>query len=84
MKFHSADKLSTYGFRGVALNALCALADISILTRTKNETFATIYSLDSNGKVKSTEPSHGKEGIFIIENIHNDTHIVWVHIKNKI
>ncbi|VDD86524.1 unnamed protein product [Enterobius vermicularis] len=47
--------LTTFGFRGEALNALCALSLISITTRHKNEEVGTRLIFDHGAKIISKE-----------------------------
>ncbi|CAI0424963.1 unnamed protein product [Linum tenue] len=47
--FTDLQSLTTYGFRGEAISSLCALADVTIETRTKNETIAAHLSFDHSG-----------------------------------
>lgn len=41
--------LTTFGFRGEALSSLCALGDLSVETRTKNESLAAHLTFDHSG-----------------------------------
>ncbi|KAF2315001.1 hypothetical protein GH714_037497 [Hevea brasiliensis] len=41
--------LTTFGFRGEALSSLCALGDLSVETRSKNESVATHLTFDRSG-----------------------------------
>ncbi|XP_020878258.1 DNA mismatch repair protein PMS1 isoform X1 [Arabidopsis lyrata subsp. lyrata] len=41
--------LTTYGFRGEALSSLCALGNLTVETRTKNEPVATLLTFDHSG-----------------------------------
>ncbi|KAG8663509.1 hypothetical protein MANES_01G217500v8 [Manihot esculenta] len=41
--------LTTFGFRGEALSSLCALGDLSVETRTKNESVAAHLTFDHSG-----------------------------------
>jgi len=58
LKYHTSklsafsDLLSvhTFGFRGEALSSLCALADVSICTRTKDEPVAARLVYDHSGR----------------------------------
>ncbi|XP_069679500.1 PMS1 protein homolog 1-like isoform X2 [Periplaneta americana] len=56
--FADLDKLQSYGFRGEALNALCSVADVTITTRTSEDEVAMTYTLNMNGNVVKTKPSH--------------------------
>ncbi|XP_019089869.1 PREDICTED: DNA mismatch repair protein PMS1-like isoform X2 [Camelina sativa] len=41
--------LTTFGFRGEALSSLCALGNLTVETRTKNEPVATLLTFDHSG-----------------------------------
>ena len=47
--------LDTYGFRGEALNAIAAVAELTIITRTKEEELGTYLAL-VDGQVKKKKP----------------------------
>ena len=47
--------LATFGFRGEALSALCSLADVSITTRTVDESAGVRLTYDHHGKVVSQQ-----------------------------
>ncbi|GFO50364.1 pms1 protein-like protein 1 [Plakobranchus ocellatus] len=57
---HMDDLLSleTYGFRGEALASLCAVSDVTVVTKTKDDEVSTAYTFDSEGNVISSKPSH--------------------------
>lgn len=55
-------KVTTYGFRGEALAAVCAVADLAIMTKTANEEFGYTYTFDHNGNILSSKPSPCNEG----------------------
>ena len=45
--------VTTFGFRGEALSSLCALANVAVITCTKNDApSATKLELDIDGKIK--------------------------------
>lgn len=54
-EFADLQSLSSFGFRGEALSSLCALADVSIVTRTKDEAIATRLVYDHSGVIVSQE-----------------------------
>ncbi|KAG7282310.1 hypothetical protein CRUP_002698, partial [Coryphaenoides rupestris] len=56
------ERLETYGFRGEALGSICAVAEVSITTKTDEEDFSTQYCLDVTGRVMSQKPSHLGQG----------------------
>lgn len=47
--FSDLESLTTFGFRGEALSSLCALGNLTIETRTKNEPVATHLTFDHSG-----------------------------------
>lgn len=47
--FPDLQSLSTFGFRGEALSSLCALGNLTVETRTKNESVATHLTFDHSG-----------------------------------
>lgn len=47
--FPDLQSLTTFGFRGEALSSLCALGDLTVETRTKNESVATHLTFDKSG-----------------------------------
>ncbi|CAM6083351.1 unnamed protein product [Calypogeia fissa] len=54
-RFADLQSLSSFGFRGEALSSLCALAKLSIITRTKDEPVAVRLEYDHSGKITSQE-----------------------------
>ncbi|CAH1399041.1 unnamed protein product [Nezara viridula] len=68
--FDDLYKLSTYGFRGEALNSLCALATVSITTISEGEDVAMVYAFDHEGNIKSNKISHIVKGTtIVVENL---------------
>lgn len=51
--FHDLQSLTTFGFRGEALSSLCALGNLTVETRTKNEPVGTHLEFDHSGLVTS-------------------------------
>ncbi|CAA3009783.1 DNA mismatch repair PMS1 [Olea europaea subsp. europaea] len=49
LDFRDLQLLTTFGFRGEALSSLCALGDLTVETRTKNEAVATHLTYDRSG-----------------------------------
>ncbi|KAI4349649.1 hypothetical protein L6164_010213 [Bauhinia variegata] len=47
--FTDLHSLATFGFRGEALSSLCALGNLTVETRTKNESVATHLTFDRSG-----------------------------------
>lgn len=56
------EHLQTYGFRGEALGSVCAVAEVTVTTKTKEDDFSTQYSLDLSGNIVSQKPSHLGQG----------------------
>ncbi|XP_020283856.1 PMS1 protein homolog 1-like isoform X2 [Pseudomyrmex gracilis] len=56
--FEDLDELQTFGFRGEALGALCAVAEVSIITKTKDDVVGTLYSMNQDGCIANHEPCH--------------------------
>ena len=65
------EALATYGFRGEALGSLCAVSNVTIVTKTKSDVVSHLYTLDHHGKVASSKPSHMGNGknYLLIENV---------------
>ncbi|GIY15430.1 PMS1 protein homolog 1 [Caerostris extrusa] len=59
------NKIETYGFRGEALAAICAVADLRITTKTIDEEYGFTYTFDHNGNVLSTKPCPCNQGTTI-------------------
>ncbi|KAI7836307.1 hypothetical protein COHA_009815 [Chlorella ohadii] len=49
--FDDLQELATFGFRGEALSSLCAVADVSVVTRTVEQDVGVRLSYDHNGKL---------------------------------
>lgn len=64
-KIHSFDdiqSIETMGFRGEALNALCAISDVTIITRTQRDATATQLRYDHNGVLTEQKRCHRNAG----------------------
>ncbi|KAI8328361.1 hypothetical protein BC941DRAFT_385530 [Chlamydoabsidia padenii] len=56
--FNDLEKVTTYGFRGEALSALCEISgEVYITTKTKHDRVAICYKLDRHGGIQSETPS---------------------------
>ncbi|KAK2958710.1 putative DNA mismatch repair protein PMS1 [Blattamonas nauphoetae] len=51
--FSDFENLSTFGFRGEALSSLCAVSEISVVTRHRKSSFGTSIKFDHNGTILS-------------------------------
>ncbi|XP_011136970.1 PMS1 protein homolog 1 isoform X2 [Harpegnathos saltator] len=60
--FEDLDVLYTFGFRGEALNALCAVAEVTIITKTMEDIAGTSYTMDHDGQIIKYEPCHRSTG----------------------
>uniref|UniRef100_A0A671UAW7 PMS1 homolog 1, mismatch repair system component n=1 Tax=Sparus aurata TaxID=8175 RepID=A0A671UAW7_SPAAU len=56
------ERLETYGFRGEALGSICAVAEVSVITKTKEDDISTHYTLNFTGGIVSQKPSHLGQG----------------------
>nr|XP_029133042.1 PMS1 protein homolog 1 isoform X1 [Labrus bergylta]XP_029133043.1 PMS1 protein homolog 1 isoform X1 [Labrus bergylta] len=56
------ERLETYGFRGEALGSICAVAEVSVITKTAEDDISTQYTLNFTGGVVSQKPSHFGQG----------------------
>lgn len=55
-----------YGFRGEALSSICAVADVTVITKSEFDEYARSFIMDSNGYVKSSCISHHQNGLNIL------------------
>ncbi|KAI8369785.1 histidine kinase-like ATPase, partial [Choanephora cucurbitarum] len=52
------ESLHSYGFRGEGLNSICQISDnVTVVTKTKQDTVGQHYSLDKQATVKSKKPT---------------------------
>ncbi|KAJ8247077.1 hypothetical protein GJAV_G00258490 [Gymnothorax javanicus] len=56
------ERLETYGFRGEALGSICAVSEVVLTTKTKDDDISTQYALDLTGRIISKKPSHLGQG----------------------
>ncbi|KAL8617671.1 hypothetical protein ACOMHN_064925 [Nucella lapillus] len=56
------ETLASYGFRGEALASLCAVSEVMVTTKTEAEDISQTYTLNSEGDVTGTMPSHLGQG----------------------
>ncbi|VDN19491.1 unnamed protein product [Cylicostephanus goldi] len=62
--------LSTLGFRGEALNALCAIASLTIITRSRSATLGTKLRFDHCGRIVDQSPVARSIGTtVVVENL---------------
>uniref|UniRef100_A0A3Q3X3L0 PMS1 homolog 1, mismatch repair system component n=1 Tax=Mola mola TaxID=94237 RepID=A0A3Q3X3L0_MOLML len=56
------ERLETYGFRGEALGSICAVAEVTVITKTEEDDISTKYTLNFTGEVVAKKPSHLGQG----------------------
>ena len=56
-EFADLPGVGTFGFRGEALGSLCALADVSMVTRHRSASVATRLKFDINGRISEQTPA---------------------------
>lgn len=61
--YSDLEKVNTYGFRGEALGAICAVADLTITTKTSEDSIGYTINYDHDGQVLSTKPSPCPQGM---------------------
>ena len=55
--FEDLQELSTFGFRGEALSSLCAVADVSVVTRTAGQEAGVRLTYDHSGVLTGQAPA---------------------------
>ncbi|XP_019875837.1 mismatch repair endonuclease PMS2 isoform X2 [Aethina tumida] len=69
-QFSDLESLSTLGFRGEALSSLCALSNLTIITKHSGASLATKIDYDRNGKIVNESPiARGQGTTVILENL---------------
>lgn len=64
--FADLSSLTSYGFRGEALSSLCAVADVTITTKTKESSMGHIYTFTHQGDVATKKPAATPKGTSIV------------------
>ena len=59
-----AGSLSSFGFRGEALSAVCANCDVTVATRTAAEQAGRLVTLDPSGAIVAQRPVARAQGEF--------------------
>uniref|UniRef100_A0A1I7UAU6 Mismatch repair endonuclease PMS2 n=1 Tax=Caenorhabditis tropicalis TaxID=1561998 RepID=A0A1I7UAU6_9PELO len=67
-QFSDFDKLATLGFRGEALNALCAVSSVTIFTRAADSEIGTRLTYDHSGNICNRQSAARELGTTIIVN----------------
>ncbi|KAJ3321337.1 ATP-binding mismatch repair protein [Boothiomyces sp. JEL0866] len=68
-QFSDLEQISSFGFRGEAIHALCQLSDLTVITSTQSPV-GYLLKYSSDGELKSSKPTHRKRGTTIqIENL---------------
>ncbi|XP_011867029.1 PREDICTED: PMS1 protein homolog 1-like isoform X2 [Vollenhovia emeryi] len=60
--FDDLDTLQTFGFRGEALSAVCAVAEVTVVTKTEKDNVGASYTMNYDGGVLNCEPCHRSTG----------------------
>lgn len=69
-QFDDLSKITSFGFRGEALNALCALGKVYITTITEGDDVAMTHEYDNEGNVITSKVSHIIKGTtVVVENL---------------
>ncbi|XP_054706891.1 PMS1 protein homolog 1-like [Uloborus diversus] len=81
------EQLQTYGFRGEALGAICAVADLEITTRSVEDDFGSTYAFDWKGNVVSSKVSPCSQGTTVtVQNLFKRVPVrkqLYRSLKNK-
>lgn len=64
--FADLSSLSSYGFRGEALSSLCAVADITVTTKRKEDGVGHSYTFNHKGEVTSKRPAPTPNGTSVV------------------
>lgn len=67
MIYQFTASLTSYGFRGEALSSLCAVADVTITTKTKESSMGHIYTFTHQGDVATKKPAATPKGRYECE-----------------
>ncbi|XP_064088843.1 PMS1 protein homolog 1-like [Macrobrachium nipponense] len=64
--FADLSSLSSYGFRGEALSSLCAVADVTVTTKRKEDGVGHSYTFNHRGEVTSKRPAPTPNGTTVV------------------
>jgi len=67
-EFSDLTSVETYGFRGEAINSLCSLAELSVITRHETTNVGHHLTFYHNGKIKSQKKVARQRGTTVILN----------------
>ncbi|RKP06247.1 histidine kinase-like ATPase, partial [Thamnocephalis sphaerospora] len=56
----------TFGFRGKALNSMCAVSETTLITRTRDEPVAALLALSTTGQIIKSHPTSGEPGTSVV------------------
>lgn len=69
-EFTDLESVETLGFRGEALSSLCALSNLTIVTRHSSAEYAKKIKYDLNGKIIDESPAAREQGTTVaLENL---------------
>ena len=60
--FTDLESLEYYGFRGEALSSLCAVSNVSIISKAENEPLGYCFTYDNQGLLTSKKPTASPKG----------------------
>jgi DNA mismatch repair protein PMS1 len=60
------ESLTTYGFRGEALAAICSVSKLKITTKTEHDLVAATCDYDHHGNLVDSKPSANAQGTLIV------------------
>lgn len=64
--FSDLASLTSYGFRGEALSSLCAVAEVTVTTKTKESSIGYMYFFDHKGNITSRKPTATSRGTTVV------------------
>lgn len=85
LNFDDLSKVSSYGFRGEALNALNQISDLTIITRSKEEEYGYKLKFDKENNLTVNEITASDYGTTIIlEKIYQNIPVRLLDLKNNL
>lgn len=83
--FEDLNKVSSYGFRGEALNALNQISDLTIITKTKENEYGYKLKFDKENNLISCEEVASESGTkVILEKIYQNFPVRLIDLQNNI
>jgi DNA mismatch repair protein PMS2 len=85
--FEDLSYVKSFGFRGEALSSLCAVANLSIVTRTKEQSLATVLKFDNdNNLIEQTDGAIARDvgTTVVIQNIFKNYPVRKTELKKNL